>query len=99
VVKTYKTYLITGGAVGYSLVLLFFVAYPYEHTLKTLYFVCPICPTIETVGPTWPVYLLLFAPLNAVTYGVISLLVAKMISVVVSSVRHQRQTGDAPHRK
>jgi hypothetical protein len=66
---------------GYLLVIWFYVVNPFEHGLKLLFLVCPACPIIETVGPTWPVYMLVFAPINAATFAIVGFLLGKLISV------------------
>jgi hypothetical protein len=68
------------GMAGYLLVVWYYVVSPYNHTLRTLSFVCPACPIVETVGPTWPIYLLLFGPANAAMYAAAGFAVGKLLS-------------------
>lgn len=55
------------GALGYLLVIWFYIINPYGHTLDLLSLVCPACPIIEGIGPNWLVYFLVFAPVNAIS--------------------------------
>jgi len=87
-----RWYVLIFGLVGYLLVAWFFVVSPYEHTLKVLSFVCPACPIIETISPTWPAYLLIFAPINAGMYALVGFLLGKIVWNWTASSR-PRQSG------
>jgi hypothetical protein len=65
------------GALGYALVIWFYIVSPYEHSMKVLSFVCPTCPIVETVGHTWALYLLIFGPVNAAMYAAGGFLVGR----------------------
>ena len=67
------------AGIGYLAVAWFFVVRPYEHPLRLLSMICPACPIIESFGPTWPVYLLIFAPINATMYAAIGFLVGRIV--------------------
>ena len=75
------------GILGYVLVVWFYIVNPNGHTLSILSFVCPTCPIIETIGRTWPVYLLIFAPINAVMYAAIGFLLGKLLIILRSGGR------------
>jgi hypothetical protein len=75
------------GVLGYLLVVWFYIVSPNEHTLRILSFACPACPIIETVGPTSLVYLVVFAPMNALIYAGAGFLLGKLI-LTLRSNRH-----------
>ena len=74
-----RWYVLIFGLVGCLLVAWFFVVSPYEHSLRVLSFVCPVCPIIETTSPTWPAHLLIFAPINTGMFALVGLLVGKVV--------------------
>jgi hypothetical protein len=77
------------ATIGYLMVVWFFVLNPYEHAMSTLFFVCPACPVVESIGPTWPVYLLILGPINAATYSLIALVVVQIVFVFRKRHHHR----------
>ena|SRR5271165_2422466 len=82
------------AGLGYLMVIWFFVVSPNGRTLKVLSAVCPACPIVESIGPTWPLYVLVFAPINAGMYAAAGFLAGRIILKVRNRV--PATTGQVP---
>ena len=83
-----RAIVLLSAAAGYFLVVWFFVVSPY-YMLQTDSLVCPLCPVYVSIGPTWPIYLLIYGPINAAMYGGIGFLLCKLFLVIKSRWRRR----------
>jgi len=75
-----KWYVFLFGTVGYLLVVWFYIISPY-HSFNVMSFVCPLCPIVMTSSSPWPLYAIVFGPINAGVYAITGYLLWRLIKI------------------